>query len=297
MAAPVVGRHRRADARGQPGAHAERGEGHPAVHGAGARRRATASRRAPACSTRAAPSGWRASSPHPQQRPRRDGGHDRGRVDRLGAAHHLGQLPRHRRRAAARQQRLGGRRPLGRAEDAAGAPVVWGANERRQHRLEHGQQRRREHRLEHGQRRRRNIVWSTSARTRTSSGARPAATTRTSSGARRRTLDDNIVWSTATAQNVVWGNDCGGNELPAADLGIARWRHGLGHRVGGREHRLEHCRRRRRTSCGAPPRATTRTSSGAPRRPTTKTSSGARRRRTRWSGRRRFGNRGTLAVD
>ena len=36
MAAPVVVGHRGADARGQPGADAERGEGHPAVHGADA---------------------------------------------------------------------------------------------------------------------------------------------------------------------------------------------------------------------------------------------------------------------
>ncbi len=58
--------------------------------------------------------------------------HDRGRVDSLGAASHLGQLPRHRRRAAAGQQRLGGHGGVGRQPHRRGPARGVGRRQSRQ---------------------------------------------------------------------------------------------------------------------------------------------------------------------
>ena len=89
-----------------------------------------------------------------------------GELGALGASHHLGQLPHHRRRAAARAAMHGHGRPLGPLEDIRPVHrVVWGS------------------RLDD------NIVWSTASDDNIvwSTGA-----------------DDNIVWSTVGDDNIVW---------------------------------------------------------------------------------------------
>ena len=62
-----------------------------------------------------------------------------GESDRLGAAHHLGQLPRDWRPAAARPHSTPGRLTWtwGALKTPTGTPVVWGRAQRREHRLEH----------------------------------------------------------------------------------------------------------------------------------------------------------------
>ena len=225
-----------------------------------------------------------------------------GERDRLGAPHHLGQLPRHRRRAAAGQQRVGDRRQtwgalktptgaarrLGRAQTtttSSGAPtatttssgasnddgnIVWSTD---------GDD---------------NIVWSTDG---------DDNIVWSTDG------DDNIVWSTADDGNIVWSTNGDGNIVWSIDgddnivWSIARAaEHRLGHRLRRRrlpegrvgldartdvvmgtarrrQHRLEHRRRRQHR---LERRAATATSSGAST--TTTTSCGASATTTTSSG-------------
>ena len=269
MAAPVVTGTVALMLEANPDPDAERGQGAAPVHRPGPGRRALRWRRAPACSTPAAPSGWRGSSPIPSAARRRPADIIAGEWSAVGPPDCVGQRARRRRHAAAGEQRLGARRHLGRGNDAGRRADHVGRELRRQHRLEH---RRRQHRLEHqttttssGARSDDNIVWSTADA-------------------------DNIVWSTAHMENVVWGRDCGGANCRRTLWGSARrGRHHLGHRRGSAttssgapdddnivwstsEAPTTSSGARARTSSGAP---TTTTSSGA--RATT-TSSGARRR-------------------
>ena len=173
-------RHRRADAAGESGADAERGEGDPAVHRAGVRRkqRADAGCRLPQLARRRAPRpllrdgpAWPALS----------------RPDHVEQAHHLGQPLVDRRRHAADRERMERSAPPGASpRPTNGDNIVWGtAGRRRQHRLGH---------VDDGD----NIVWGTS-----SDGDNIVWGT---SGD-----GDNIVWGTSTdGDNIVWGTDCGG---------------------------------------------------------------------------------------
>ena len=196
-----------------------------------------------------------------------------GRLGAVGASHHLGQLPHHGRHAAARAAMHGAR------------TSDWGSlktSDRSTSRV--GRAARRQHRVEHcatttssgapaptttssGARAATTTSSGALVATTTSSGAPPATTTScgarapatTSSGALVATTTscgapsggDNIVWSTGTLQNIVWGNDCAGRNCQQTVWGSQQNGIVMGtatrddnivwSTVARRQHRVEHC--------------------------------------------------------
>ena len=170
-------------------------------------------------------------------RPRRSGRHGRGRVDRLGAASHLGQLPRHRRRAAAGPQRLGHERWCGANQRTAdGQLVVWGAAN--------------PDNVVWGEAHADNVVWGELIGDNVVWGE-----SGTDNVVWGEAHGDNVVWGEAHADNVVWGEACGGRNCNVvwgeAIADNVVWGEALGDNVvwgeaHGRQRRVGRTHRRQR---------------------------------------------------